>query len=119
MSHLSCFVRVRDGDSVRRVRDVVERLVLVDVLQDQTQMLQMMYIYCVFYRRRLEMNVKLKLIAISTDRAERERQRLQDVQHGPQHAAAPQQVRETKKKNTKCLLSLLAMRLKTEVGDVF
>lgn len=35
--YLSRFIRVRDGDSVRCVWDVVERLVLVNVLQDQTQ----------------------------------------------------------------------------------
>lgn len=108
--YLSRFVRVRDGDSVRRVRDVVERLVLVDVLQDQNT--NGTNDGNVLIEDDWKWRSNWKWTPSGTDRAERERQRLQDVQHGPQHATAPQQVREAKKKNISCHCLMWSWKLK-------
>lgn len=73
--YLSCFICVRDGDSIRGVWDIVKRLVLMNILRYQTIVTIHEIIYIYINIKRLDNNAKLK----NTYGTEREGQCLQDV----------------------------------------
>lgn len=51
--YLSCFICVRDSDSIRGVWDIVKRLVLMNILQYQTTVTihEMIYILIFIYKK--------------------------------------------------------------------
>lgn len=108
---LSSLVGVGDGDPVRSVWNVVVRLILVDVLFRERNTLKSKWSthWSCFSKHergaavtlidastwhRILSRAALHLVRTDTYSTQRERERLQDVQHGLQHAAAPQQMGE-------------------------